>query len=65
MKSMTIDVNGLEWTEKATRVHRSCEGCGKPTRGRIEKKPFCIDCGMKRVMEPIRSVKSILHELFK
>ena len=53
----------MEWTENSRRVDRACEGCGTPTRGRVDKKPLCFDCGLKVVMEPVRQVANLIRGL--
>jgi hypothetical protein len=61
---INVAVNGIEWTESSRRKELPCGGCQKPTRGRVEKKPFCMDCGMKKVMQPIQAVGKLLRGWF-
>jgi hypothetical protein len=65
MNKMHITVNDVTWTEKSSRVEKACTGCHKPTRGRIGFVAYCMDCGMAKLVEPIKSVKAILQEIFK
>ena len=44
-----VEINGLRWTAKWRHSEKPCAECRQPTRGRIEKRPFCAECGMKRV----------------
>lgn len=56
-----VEVNGRRWTETDRRAARPCSKCDKPTQGRIEKIPFCMDCGMKEVMLPLKSVGDMIR----
>jgi hypothetical protein len=58
-----VGVNGASWTESSRRSSRPCSECRVMTRGRIEKKPYCIDCGMNRLLAPLRAVGSLIRGL--
>jgi hypothetical protein len=65
MSKTVVTVNGVAWTESSHRGEKPCEICKTPTRGRIERKPFCRDCGMKQIMQPLQSVKEMIRGLFQ
>jgi hypothetical protein len=57
-KHISVTINGIEWTENNRRRDIACEGCGESTRGRIDKKPWCINCAMGQVMRQIKGLFS-------
>jgi hypothetical protein len=67
-KWANVKVNDFEWNESPRRVEKPCGTCGKLTRGRVlegkAKKPFCIDCGLKKVMQPLQVIGTLLRGLF-
>jgi hypothetical protein len=65
MNKFSIEVNGVEWSERVSRVEKPCRDCGILTRGRIGREALCYDHGLARVMKPLQLVKSILQEMFK
>jgi hypothetical protein len=52
-KSTTVKINNVEWEEIFEREEEACSGCGEATRGRIDGKPYCIDCAMKLILGPM------------
>jgi hypothetical protein len=65
MNQIQVTVNERTWDENSRRIEKPCRLCAKPTRGRIDKAPYCMDCGMKRVMQPLASVKEMIRGFFR
>ena len=65
MSRTVVTVNGLTWKQDSHNLEKPCGPCGKPTRGRLDRKPYCIDCGMKQVMQPLADVKEVIRGLFQ
>ena len=61
----TVAVNGIEWSVNTARKELPCADCGKPTKGRIGRKPMCTDDGMATLMKPIGDFRDRLKALLE
>lgn len=59
---LQLTVNEMEYTDNTDRKKMPCNGCKVPTTGRVEKKPYCLDCAMKSVFSPIRKALEGFHD---
>lgn len=59
----TVEVNGVEWSVSESRKELPCASCGKPTKGRMGRKPMCTDDGMAMLMKPIGDFRDRLKAL--
>ena len=64
IKSTEITVNGATWNTNQRRRDIACTVCEVSTKGRLNGKPYCLDCGMKELLKPLSEVKDFLWGLF-
>ncbi len=57
-----ITINDKTWSENDLRLVEGCSACNKPMQGRIDKTPYCMECGLALMLKPLRIVRSLNRE---
>lgn len=65
MSRTVITVNGLTWKSDTHNLEKPCGECATPTRGRLDRKPYCQECGLRHVMKPLAEAKEMIRGLFE
>lgn len=64
MKKALLRVNDFEWDDDPSRRELACRGCEKPTTGRHNKRPYCLDCAIRQALDPMRGALQSLRQMF-